>query len=952
MSNKTLEELFVESGGTLEEATTPDSGRSLEDIFAASEGAAPEVSDQRPNPFMQQMGLQRPDGSPVLDIKEFSQRSAEQMAKPFDIEEGFARTGSLLGSAADAGKTYASNVAQGIADRPLSTVAEVATDVTGGAKRLSPASKAVIGTLQAVPITLVKELEEVIGLTPESEQNEFLENFNNTLIEQAGAAAAGRVMKFLGNKLGFDHKKYRETDVLEDRPVDDLFGGKTATDVERKFFEGEETFTAAERTQGLVGTGELATAEKVALTQKQLDPSQSKAIERVIKMNDTVDKVLKKSFTEGTDVSTDTLRANFLGSSDAVTSSLKDLYETSLNKSTIFARQAVDDTQRVISYRNIEDAFEVENIAELETVMGGEKKANELLEFIADMRKGKTAEGTPKFESDLTPIQLTKVYRKMWNSAVGDDQREAAFLQKFMPEFRRLMGEAVGRSTDGKTDEVIRTFVDTLDKGGDLVSWRKSSTKQLFDQLEKETLNEENLIKRIVKNPKHYNDLVRNMDAYGLDAQRLIPEATRGIVSRKLAASKNFASDVRSLYSTMGKENLETVLGRESVDVLDNLAAYSELTKFAGDLSNIDKMSTGEKLGLKNGLQLIQNTMASPASPVGSFTPRTQLTGVDAFVRRNIMRNLGIKDDKALNKAMMSKIGKEFANTNLLTSDGYEVYKMFARQLGSKPVNAGVFQDIVRELEESRQKEVEGYDNAVQFFENEGSVFEATGGMEAPEAVNFNSANQESDPLGQLIGENMNPDLLPPPSGEDEIGNLIGEFALNPFTQVIAEVENSVKSGWDGETWKPHSSPEGGNDTIAYGHKLTDSELSKGTILVGGEEVAISKGLTEAQAETLLEQDIDVAREGLKEEWTNFDLLPEKYQNVLVNIAFNVGVKGASPKKWPRLFRAMMAGDDETVRKEMVTTFTTPEGNRKPLRNRAEAVADAVGLAGSRLASL
>ena len=48
----------------------------------------------------------------------------------------------------------------------------------------------------------------------------------------------------------------------------------------------------------------------------------------------------------------------------------------------------------------------------------------------------------------------------------------------------------------------------------------------------------------------------------------------------------------------------------------------------------------------------------------------------------------------------------------------------------------------------------------------------------------------------------------------------------NDFIQKIMQWENSVKAGWNKNTqrWFPHKSPEGGNPTIAYGHKLTNQD--------------------------------------------------------------------------------------------------------------------------------
>ena len=44
------------------------------------------------------------------------------------------------------------------------------------------------------------------------------------------------------------------------------------------------------------------------------------------------------------------------------------------------------------------------------------------------------------------------------------------------------------------------------------------------------------------------------------------------------------------------------------------------------------------------------------------------------------------------------------------------------------------------------------------------------------------------------------------------------------FIDYIRRVENGSKVGYDSGVWSPHPSPEGGNDTIGYGHKMRNDE--------------------------------------------------------------------------------------------------------------------------------
>ena len=156
---------------------------------------------------------------------------------------------------------------------------------------------------------------------------------------------------------------------------------------------------------------------------------------------------------------------------------------------------------------------------------------------------------------------------------------------------------------------------------------------------------------------------------------------------------------------------------------------------------------------------------------------------------------------------------------------------------------------------------------------------------------------------------------------------------FNNFESVLAEVENAQKEGFEDGVWKPHPSPEGGTDTIGYGHKLTKAEAASGKY---------DKGISDSEAITLFREDIEKHKAIVKKDVKDFDKLPPKYQDVLVNIAFNTG----SVKKtmWPNLLKGMKAGLDTVVRKEMVTSFTDEDGNKGLLKTRAKKIADAVGL--------
>ena len=140
--------------------------------------------------------------------------------------------------------------------------------------------------------------------------------------------------------------------------------------------------------------------------------------------------------------------------------------------------------------------------------------------------------------------------------------------------------------------------------------------------------------------------------------------------------------------------------------------------------------------------------------------------------------------------------------------------------------------------------------------------------------------------------------------------------------------------------WSPHSSLEGGTETLAFGHKLTTEEVKSGVVRVGAKDVDFKKGLTEAQAKVLLTQDIESHKD--KVDVKDFDELPDKYQKVLINIAFNTG--SVKESKWPSLLAAMRKGDDSKVREEMLTSFKDKSGKRELLTDRRDDIADALGI--------
>lgn len=144
-------------------------------------------------------------------------------------------------------------------------------------------------------------------------------------------------------------------------------------------------------------------------------------------------------------------------------------------------------------------------------------------------------------------------------------------------------------------------------------------------------------------------------------------------------------------------------------------------------------------------------------------------------------------------------------------------------------------------------------------------------------------------------------------------GGAASPLDLNPETmkkyrEILKVQENSLKSGYRKaeDKWYPHKSPEGGEDTVGFGHKL-----------IGPDAYKYTKGLTTKEAENLLDSDIlkhqTVAKNLIDTKYGKgtFDSLPQDSQMLLVDYAYN-GVLNS----FPTFTDALVKGDKTTMLKE------------------------------------
>ena len=145
------------------------------------------------------------------------------------------------------------------------------------------------------------------------------------------------------------------------------------------------------------------------------------------------------------------------------------------------------------------------------------------------------------------------------------------------------------------------------------------------------------------------------------------------------------------------------------------------------------------------------------------------------------------------------------------------------------------------------------------------------------------------------------------------------------FIEYIKLVENGGKAGFDGATWFPHPSPEGGNDTIAYGHKLKN------------DETWMKVGIEDSAAENLLIADLQIASEGASNVISefgsgDFEALCQNCQEIFTDYVFNLGQGGL--RKFPKFVAATLDHNTEVMQQEYKRYYRDGYGEAKELEHR------------------
>jgi hypothetical protein len=149
-----------------------------------------------------------------------------------------------------------------------------------------------------------------------------------------------------------------------------------------------------------------------------------------------------------------------------------------------------------------------------------------------------------------------------------------------------------------------------------------------------------------------------------------------------------------------------------------------------------------------------------------------------------------------------------------------------------------------------------------------------------------------------------------------------------PFLNYLCEAENAPLFYERDNKYTIHESPEGGNDTIGYGHKL--SLLEDASRQVYGFDVDT---LTEVECVVILSRDVERCVEALQklfpQQWSG---LGQRRQEMLCDFQFNLrgGVNA-----FPKFTAGVITGDIVLQREEYERKYKHPKTHRYlPLEER------------------
>ena len=152
-------------------------------------------------------------------------------------------------------------------------------------------------------------------------------------------------------------------------------------------------------------------------------------------------------------------------------------------------------------------------------------------------------------------------------------------------------------------------------------------------------------------------------------------------------------------------------------------------------------------------------------------------------------------------------------------------------------------------------------------------------------------------------------------------------YAEDSFLNYMEEVENpNLSHGII------HKSAEGGNDTMAFGHKLTDEEIENNEVY-GYKLDDITPENANSISKHILILDLQKADEKLKEDYgEKYTNLDNERKQMLLDFQYNMGSGGL--KKFSQFKEGIFSNDTDKMKQEYERGFTDQDGEFKKLKDR------------------
>lgn len=182
--------------------------------------------------------------------------------------------------------------------------------------------------------------------------------------------------------------------------------------------------------------------------------------------------------------------------------------------------------------------------------------------------------------------------------------------------------------------------------------------------------------------------------------------------------------------------------------------------------------------------------------------------------------------------------------------------------------------------------------------------------------------------------------VAPKSTGEEILQASRAELVQPEFSDRFINYLTSVEGIRQDPNKTPfrYASPEGGRDTIGYGHKLTNAEEKSGMISGTNNRTYSLNTLTQNQIVDILQKDLVNTRSHLdsdlkkKHNVSFYDLSPRQ-QEMLMDFQFNL--KGGIGS-FPNFTKAVINRDWDTASKEYKRKYKNPKGVNVELKRRNE----------------